>query len=170
MFGQQAAPPAETARPQPTPEPAPARLLEVRKVYMLKMNRGLDQFLASRLTRSGVLTVVTHPQAADAVFTDHLGAAFEEEMDELYPKPKAAGDEEEEAKEADGNLAVMKPNRGTWGGGRGTVFLVDRAGGAVLWSTYAPTPNMQPKAVEQTAGKITDRFKSDLARLRSPSK
>ena len=34
-------------------------LLEVHNVYILPMGSGLDQYIANRLTRSGVLQVVT---------------------------------------------------------------------------------------------------------------
>ena len=52
-------------------------LSTVHTVYLLKMSRGLDQFLASRLTSDHVFRVVTDPKLADTVFTDQIGEGFE---------------------------------------------------------------------------------------------
>ena len=52
-----------------------ADLASVHTVYVLKMSKGLDQFLASRLTSDHVFRVVTDPKQADAVFTDQIGRA-----------------------------------------------------------------------------------------------
>ena len=63
---------------------------DVKTVYLLPMSNGLDQYLAIRLTTGATMQVVTDPQKADAVMTDHLGQSFEEKLDEYYsPKPKA---------------------------------------------------------------------------------
>ncbi len=70
----------DTAKPQ---------LAQVRKVYLLPMPGGLDQFLANRLTSMGVFQVVTEPKDADAIFTDRIGEVFEERQAELFPKPVA---------------------------------------------------------------------------------
>jgi hypothetical protein len=67
----------------PSPE-----LLQIRTVYILPMRLGFDQYLANRLAQSGLLRVVTDPKKADAVLTDHIGASFEERLDELIPPPK----------------------------------------------------------------------------------
>ena len=67
-----------------------ADLSTVHTVYLLKMSRGLDQFLASRLTSDHVFRVVTDPQLADAVFTDQIGEGFEMKLDELFPPPPNA--------------------------------------------------------------------------------
>ena len=63
-----------------------ASLSSVRTVYLLPMASGMDQYLASQLTREHVLHVVTDPTKADAVLTDHLGAAFEASLKEAYPE------------------------------------------------------------------------------------
>ena len=62
-------------------------LAEVKRVYLLPMSGGLDQYLANRLTKVGRFEVVTDPANADAVFTDRLGPAFEDKWNELYPPP-----------------------------------------------------------------------------------
>jgi uncharacterized low-complexity protein len=73
-----AAPPRTNGKP----------LAQVKSVYLFPMSRGMDQYLASRLTRDGVVQVVADPLKADAILTDHLGASFEEKIKELYPEPK----------------------------------------------------------------------------------
>ena len=65
----------------------------VQTVYLLPMAHGLDQFVASRLTREHLLEVVADPKRADAVMTDRLGATFELQLDDLYPAPKPAAPE-----------------------------------------------------------------------------
>ena len=64
------------------PPPSPA-LMAVKNVYILPMRSGFDQYLANELTSRGVVRVVTDPQRADAVLTDHLGQSFQQRMDEL---------------------------------------------------------------------------------------
>ena len=44
-----------------------ADLASVKNVYVLKMARGLDQYLANRLTADHVFQIVTDPKLADAV-------------------------------------------------------------------------------------------------------
>ena len=41
----------------------------------MPMGRGLDQFIANRLTRMHVLQVVTDPAKADTIITDQRGPA-----------------------------------------------------------------------------------------------
>src|ERR1700688_2197854 len=65
-------------------------LSDVHAVYVLPMSSGLDQYLASRLASGDVFRVVTDPQQADALFTEQLGATFEQKLTELYPAPKPA--------------------------------------------------------------------------------
>ena len=61
-----------------------ASLSDIKTVYVLPMSNGLDQYLAVELTTGAVLQVVTDPQKADAVFTDHLGESFEQTLADLY--------------------------------------------------------------------------------------
>ncbi len=67
-------------------------LSEVKTIYVLPMSSGMDQYLASRLTRGHILQVVADPGKADAILTDHLGAAFEASLKELYPELKPAAE------------------------------------------------------------------------------
>src|SRR5947209_10650929 len=76
------------------------QLLNVHTVYILPMAAGMDQYLANRLTDRAVLQVVSDPQRADAVFTDHLGQSFEEKLNQLYTPP---------AKEADKGATFETP-------------------------------------------------------------
>ena len=61
------------------------------------MTNGLDQFLAIRLTTGVVMQVVTDPQKADAILTDHIGdGSSKQKLDDLYgPKPKDNADKTE---------------------------------------------------------------------------
>lgn len=63
---------------------AGGEIADVKTVYVLPMSNALDQFLAIRLTTGNVLQVVTDPQKADAILTDHLGAGLDKQLDNLY--------------------------------------------------------------------------------------
>src|SRR5215475_11536774 len=62
-----------------------AELSEVRNVYVLRMSKGLDQYLANHLTNGHVFQVVTDPKLADAILTDQIGEGFQAKLDELFP-------------------------------------------------------------------------------------
>ena len=63
------------------------QLHQVKRVYILAMGSGMDQFLANQLTKEGVFEVVTDPKRADAIVTDNVGEAFQKKLDDLYPPP-----------------------------------------------------------------------------------
>ena len=65
-----------------------ADLTGVHSVYLLPMARGMDQYLANRLTNERIFHVVTDPKLADAIFTDHLGEGFQAELEDFSPTPK----------------------------------------------------------------------------------
>ena len=65
-----------------------ADLASVHTVYLLKMARGLDQFLANRLTTDHVFQIVTDPKLADAIFTDQIGEGFQMKLEEIFPTPE----------------------------------------------------------------------------------
>jgi len=65
-----------------------ADLAGVHSVYLLPMARGMDQYLANRLTNEHVFQVVTDPKLADAVFTDHISEGFQARLDDFSPTPK----------------------------------------------------------------------------------
>src|ERR1700678_3854203 len=63
------------------------QLHQVKRVYILAMSSSMDQYLANQLATSGIFEVVTDPMKADAIFTDHVGEAFQKKLDDLYPPP-----------------------------------------------------------------------------------
>src|SRR5258708_13703693 len=79
-------------------------LAEIKTVYLLPMTYSLDQFLAIRLTKGGVLQVVTDPKLADAILSDHIGTGLEDKLKSLYgdtDATKEANKEKEKDKEKD---------------------------------------------------------------------
>jgi hypothetical protein len=155
-----------------------ADLAQVRNVYILTMGGGLDLHIANRLTDGHVLQVVTDPQKADAVLTDRLGPAFEDQMTRLYPPPeppKEESAEKEKDKEkddassiaaafsSDAAAKIAKP-MSSFGRGKGTIFLVGVKSREVLWSTYALPKDSRADTLERTAGKITNDLKKDLGK------
>ncbi|HYP09155.1 MAG TPA: hypothetical protein VER03_23220 [Bryobacteraceae bacterium] len=146
-------------------------LAEVKKVYLLPMTSGLDQYLANRLTQVGRFEVVTDPAVADAVFTDRLGPAFEDKWVELYPPPPPPDEENKskEAKAAPGPRNMMEDlptgpvNRiSSFSRGRGNIFLVSRKDRAVLWSHFKPAKNTRVKELDSVADDIADQLHRDL--------
>ena len=91
---------------------------------------ALDQFLAITLTTGVVLQVVTDPQKADAIFTDRIGAAFEQKLDEMYG---AQAQEPGRSKDAEIARRAMQADLAR---GKGAIFLVDRKTRNVIWSDY----------------------------------
>jgi hypothetical protein len=131
-------------------------LLEVKTVYLLPMTYSLDQFLAIRLTKGGVLQVVTDPNLADAILSEHIGASLEEQMKSLYGEKKAdpADKDKDKATSFGGPMA---------GGTRskGAVFLVDRKTRNIIWSDYVRPKNSQPDELNHTADKIAAQLEKD---------
>jgi hypothetical protein len=121
----------------------------VKTVYLLPMSNGLDQYLAVQLTTNAVLQVVTDPQKADAVFTDHLGESFEQSLAELNAdrngKSKSGQDDSPRTFARSG----MTGQRG-----HGTAFLVDRKSHDVLWSIYERPKDNTPDGLKRVAGRI----------------
>ncbi len=168
---------------------APNPQLEaVKTVYLLPMSNGLDQYLANAISRLGVLEVVTDPQKADAVLTDHVGAAFEDTMKSLYPPPapptppkteeatvpdtakkkkspeKAEKDAAAKAEAEQITKENEAPVYSTFSRGHGMVFLVDRHSRSVIWSIYAKPKDTQPKTLDRLANHIA----SQLSTARNP--
>jgi hypothetical protein len=156
----------------------------VHTVYIMPMQHGLDQYLANQLTREHVLDVVADPARADALFTDRLGEALENELEKLHPTPKppdqkeqTASDKEKDSsdKEKDGTTGKDKPagpktfrdpeppHTSTLGRGKGTLFLVDANSRVILWSTYEKPTLSNPAHLDRTAKQVVNRLKQDLA-------
>jgi hypothetical protein len=134
------------------------------------MARGLDQFLANRLTNGGVFRIVAEPGLADAVLTDRLGEGLRSVLDEIAPLPKASEEQPKDKKNPDENDASSEPvNRvenpalnSTFGRGKGTIFLVDMKSRQVLWSTFQAPTSSGSRQLDRTASDIVNRLKRDL--------
>jgi len=163
------------------------QLHQVKRVYILAMGSGMDQFLANQLTKEGVFEVVTDPKKADAIVTDNVGEAFQKKLDDLYPpppKPKTEAEATKPAADAGTSLDVgdrssdTKPARkdlldgldfsgggvrsSSFGRSKGNIFVVDRNSRSVLWSVYERPKNTTPGELTKTAGKIVKQLKDDL--------
>jgi hypothetical protein len=158
-----------------------ADLASVHTVYVLKMAKGLDQFLANRLTSDHVFQIVTDPKLADAVFTDQIGEGFQMKLEELFPTPEAEKPAPppppKPAPPAKKEKTVDEPNpllgdtvnklsspasNSSFGRAKGTVFLVDAKSRQVVWSVYQPAKDGTPKEMDRTANDIVNRIKRDL--------
>jgi hypothetical protein len=140
-------------------EPRP-ELAEIKTVYLLPMSYSLDQFLAIRLTKGGVVQVVTDPKKADAILSDHIGTSLEEKMNTLYGEQKAVVAVDDKDKDKDktayGNAPMAGGTRS-----KGAVFLVDRKTRNVLWSDYVRPKSAQPDELSHVADKIAAQFEKD---------
>ncbi len=159
---------------------AGAQVSAVRSVYLLPMGGNLDQYLANRITGSGLFLVVTDPKKADAVFCDRLGPSLETRLEELFPevgtpdaapveaaKPKAGENADASAEEEAKPAEPAKPKEeavrfSSFGRGKGTTFLVDGRNRTVLWSFYETPKNTSPQELDRVAGRIVDRLKRDF--------
>jgi len=133
-----------------------ADLSGVKAVYLMPMSGGLDQYLAIRLSSGGVIQVVTDPQKADAIFTDRIGAGFEQSLQDMYG----------EKKKSDGKLSAddfAKPVSAGGSRGKGSLFLVDRQSRVVLWSMYAKPKTSSADELNNLAMKIVDQLGKDRA-------
>jgi hypothetical protein len=141
-----------------------AELGTIKKVYLLPMGSGLDQYLANQLTMNGVFLVVTDPEQADAIFTDQIGMKFEQQLEELYPPPPPPEEEEPEPEEDEEAvsendepgemIAEPPPPRASFARGKGNVFLVKRDTKAVVWSIYQRPKDYSSKQLNKTAQEI----------------
>jgi hypothetical protein len=130
-----------------------AGVTDVQAVYLLPMSGGLDQHLANRLTATGVFRVVTDPKMADAVFTDQIGAGFEQRLVDLY-KPEQ---DSEDSDKAENSKAASRTS--SFGHGRGTIFLVDVKSRAVIWSAYQKPSKATSGDLDRTAVHIVEQIK-----------
>jgi hypothetical protein len=156
-----------------------ASLGEVKSVYLFPMSNGLDQYLADRLTHDHVLQVVTDPKVADAMITDRLGDAFQQELLRLRPElkppppPKPVKKEGDKDKDSDKDKESDKDDKdkdkqdfspvSSFHAARGTVFLVHARTQQVVWSTYEQPGAHDPKSMERTATRIAKLLEKDLA-------
>jgi len=149
-----------------------AELSDVHTVYVLRMAKGLDQYLANRLTTDKLFRIVTDPKLADAVFTDQIGEGFEAKLEELFPPPpseKPAPPPKKDEDEADAapKLLTDTVNKlaapaSSFGRARGTVFLVWAKSRQVVWSVYDPPKSSASKDMDRTANDIVSRIRKEL--------
>jgi hypothetical protein len=163
------------------------QLHQVKRVYILAMASGMDQYLANQLTKDGVFEVVTDPKAADAIVTDHVGEPFQKKLDDLYPpppKPKApeatkpaadagvtvdVGDSAPDARSAkkdplDGvDFSGGGARSSSFGRSKGNIFVVDRNSRTVLWSVYERPKNSTPGELTKTAVRVVKHLRDDLS-------
>ena len=146
-------------------------LRAVHSVYLLPMGNSLDQYLAIRLTSEHVFQVVTDPKLADAVFTDRIGAAFEEKLaDLLAPSAPAAQPASSEPSSPSAKPPIIETvnklsnpaTNSSFGRGKGTIFLVDRKSKEVIWSVYEPPKGSAGPQLDKGALEIVSRLKRDL--------
>jgi hypothetical protein len=163
------------------------QLHDIKRVYILAMGSGMDQYLANQLTNAGVFEVVTDPKKADAIVTDNVGEGFQKKLDEIYappPAPKKPADTAKPAADAstldvgDSNTPDPKAAQKSplsdldfSGGavrvssltrGKGNFFVVDRSSRTVLWSVYDRPKNSTPRELTKTAAQIVKHLKDDL--------
>jgi hypothetical protein len=137
-----------------------AGLDDVKTVYVLPMSNGLDQYLAAQLTTGSVLQVVTDPQKADAVLTDHVGQSFEETLAGLYNAKPPVSDKTAEKTDDTGNTFVRSGMQGQRG--RGNIFLVNRKTHDVLWSFFETPGDKSPNGMKRTAVRISTKLAQSL--------
>jgi hypothetical protein len=123
-------------------------LTRVKTVYILGMTYGLDQFLANRLTNSGVIWVVLDPVNADAILTDRLDEHFWRWLTQRYPR--------DSANPAAGKEDDLRP--GPYRSSPGTLFLVDPRTRLVLWSSFESVTKQSAPALDQAASRHTKRL------------
>jgi hypothetical protein len=143
-------------------DPAYPQLAEIKTVYLLPMTYALDQFLAIRLTRGGVLQVVTDPKLADAILADHIGASVEETLKTLYGDKKdvEAGKDDKAKDDKDKAVGFGSPMAGGTRS-KGAVFLLDRKTRSVLWSDYVRPKSGQAEDLNRVADKIAGQLEKD---------
>lgn len=146
-----------------------AGLETVHTVYVLPMAHGLEQYLANALTNEHVFVVVTDPKKADAVLTDHVGAALQEKLDAMLAPPPPTPDPKTESKD-DPKGSIAEPlnkvdNPATSSSvsrSKGMVFLVDTKGRDVVWSVYDLPKDSSSKELDRIASAIVSRLKKDM--------
>jgi hypothetical protein len=154
-----------------------AELGDVHTVYLMKMSKGMDQYLANRLTNDHVFQVVTDPKLADAIVTDRIGEAFETKLEELFPspnpepvaKPEPVPDKDKDEPTRPGGLFSEPVNKlanpaanSSFGAASGTIFLVWAKSRQVIWSAYDIPKDASSKQLDHTASDIVNRIKHDL--------
>jgi hypothetical protein len=127
-------------------------LVGAKNVFLTPMPGGLEQYLALHLTQESVLQVVTDSKKADVVFTDRLGEDFQKTLADLDTKTPAV-----QSGKA-GEIAFARPNMRPLSRAKGTVFLVDRQSGDVLWSTLEQPKSTSIADLSAAAKRIVEKL------------
>jgi hypothetical protein len=152
-------------------------LASVKRVYVLSMGSGLDQYIANRIAENGTFEITTDPKLADAVLTDAVGEQFERRMRDLYAPPPeekksaassnsgdaSSGSSSNKDAETVNSFKQEEKPVSTFSRGRGNVFLIDRNSRKVLWSTYERPKNRSSDELNHTAGVIAKELKKAAA-------
>lgn len=161
----------------PQPLPAGPEILQVHTVYLLPMANGFDQYLATHLTRQGVLQVVADPSRADAILTDRIGKPFEKAFAELYPEPKPPEQkparDEEDGDRSPGAIDIRstpQERTSSFGRGKGTIFLVARGSRHVIWSIYARPSRPVPDELNATARRVAGELQKAIRQAARPQR
>jgi len=128
-----------------------------KNVFLTPMPGGLEQYLALHLTQDNVLQVVTKSAKADVVFTDQIGEDLEKTLSELDSKAPAVNSGKA------GEVVFARPNMRPLSRAKGTVFLVDRVTGDVVWSTLEQPKSTSIADLDGAAKRIVEK----LAKARS---
>ena|SRR3569623_1254754 len=128
-----------------------------KNVYLTPMSGGLDQYLALQLTKDSVLQVVTDPTKADLVFADRVGEDFKQMMADLDSK-----NQPQQPLKAGEAPPFNRPNMRPMSKARGTIFLVDRHTGDVVWSTLEQPKSTSVDDLNAAAKHITGDLKKAL--------
>ncbi|MCZ2074541.1 MAG: hypothetical protein LC130_06005 [Bryobacterales bacterium] len=135
----------------------------IRTVYLMRMANGFEQYLANHLAKSKVYEVVTDPARAEAVLTDRVGMALQDELATLLaPTESQEVKEAEEAGQSEssggmkGDTYQVRPS--SFSRGRGNIFLVDLKTRSVLWSTYERPRNSTPDNLDKAAKTVISRL------------
>lgn len=135
---------------------------EYKTVYVLPMSGGLDQFLAIKLTSGAVLQVVTDPQKADLILTDRIGAAFEEQLNDLYKRDTSDDKDKDKDKAAPTDpWAAPRAISSPISHNRGTIFLVDRKTRDVVWTVYVKPKGSTADDVNHVAAAVVSKLEKD---------
>jgi hypothetical protein len=122
-------------------------------VFLMPMPGGLEQYLALQLTQGRVLQVVTDSTKADVVLTDRVGDDFKHSLAELDHKVTTSVQTGKA-----GEVEFAKPNMRPLSHAKGTVFLVDRKSGDVLWSTLEEVKGSSASDLNGVAKRIVGKL------------
>jgi len=122
-----------------------------KNVFLMPMPGGLEQYLALQLTQSGALQVVTDSSKADVVLTDRVGEDFQQSLADL-DKKSPSGPQTGKA----GEVTFAHPNMRPLSRAKGTVFLVDRKSGDVLWSALEKPKGASTGDMNSAAKRIVE--------------